>query len=886
MSVDPIATWVPGSVVLDEYQVQRMLGIGGMGQVFLLRSLVTGTRFAVKKARVQSAAERHRFLLELQTWFGLPEHPHFVKCQFFRTIDDDLAIFAEFVERGSASDALRRRDVWAMSDVLAVAIQIAWALHALHGLNLVHRDVKPANILIDSQNTAKLTDFGLSKARLQIEEMQSRKRLTSSTGTFEYCSPEQFEGEEIGPASDVWSWGLSLIEMFKGGVTWGPGIVAPDVLADHLRTQSQQTLRLVIPPKLAEILRGCFCKQPENRWQNMAGVAVELINIYREEVGHEYPRRPPTPLIPSVQQAPIHDRQSVVGVKWDDPEPWLRFAIQAAGGNPEGAAELLLPRKGTRRIQAVADLATFEEAHRILNQLVADGSQQLRPKLARLSAEKALVHMTVDDAPGALSLLDEAMRECRIEGSELAPDEIRAALNKGLLLERLGKHRDAKELYEQSIPVMEKLVAGNSDADMANDLAKLYHNLSNTLDELHDFNRAKEACDQAIRIRKSLTTENDRDDLARDLAMTYVARAVLWNKIGNQAQALLDYDKAFAGYEALIDRELLSGPIFEMATALINKAAIAEPLEAARLLEDAITLLRRLIEERGAVEAEPHLALAYHNGASVFFNHGELELALASTEESISILRRLVFKEGRHEYDQTLRLVYGTKGTILLHLDRDSSPEIGHDPPDDPASEIKRKALALEKYDDSQGAVALYEVAIEVYRRRTDIENLEGFPGPLAVTLINKAAVLVSLKEDEDAAIDCEEAISILTSLTAKDGLLSVADYLQTALVLKGQIAQRRGDLPGAMRCYEDQASMLSQVVAQNGKWQARYCLAMAYSNVATVAAQMRSRERANKLWNDALSLLGSIDEEEGVRPARDATQNIASLRRQFLGNL
>src|SRR5438309_10505616 len=80
--------WYPGQTLLDDFAVQRVLGEGGMGKVYLVKSRTTNMRFAVKRARGLSEGERRNFLAELQTWIDLPEHPNLVPCRFFRTVGD------------------------------------------------------------------------------------------------------------------------------------------------------------------------------------------------------------------------------------------------------------------------------------------------------------------------------------------------------------------------------------------------------------------------------------------------------------------------------------------------------------------------------------------------------------------------------------------------------------------------------------------------------------------------------------------------------------------------------------------------------------------------------------------------------------------------------
>src|SRR5262249_40428714 len=143
--------WAVGQVLLDDFEVERPLGRGGMGTVYLVRSRSTGRPFAVKtilEPNLGDAAPRGQFLHQPQTRIDLPDHPHLVACRFVRTIDDRLAIFAEYVDGGTLAEAIEGRRLARLDRVLDVAIQFAWGLHAAHERGLVHQDVKPSNVLL------------------------------------------------------------------------------------------------------------------------------------------------------------------------------------------------------------------------------------------------------------------------------------------------------------------------------------------------------------------------------------------------------------------------------------------------------------------------------------------------------------------------------------------------------------------------------------------------------------------------------------------------------------------------------------------------------------------------------------------------------------------
>ena len=208
-------------------------------------------------------------------------------------------------------------------------------------------------------------------------------------------------------ASDVWSWGLSVLEMFTGGVTWYSGAAAPLVLEDYAR-RGNETGGVPLPTPVAEILAPCFHVDPERRWTRMDEVAAALVRLFRSLTKHVYGRSVPVPLAPDIMAYPLHLRDSVLGVTWDDPRDWIVAAIQLRGGNPLDADARLLERRGTRKAQGIADLAAFEDAHQMF-QAMADAGRPVGRQLAALRGEKALVHANLDDMGGALSLLDRAI---------------------------------------------------------------------------------------------------------------------------------------------------------------------------------------------------------------------------------------------------------------------------------------------------------------------------------------------------------------------------------------------------------------------------------------------------------------------------------------------
>jgi predicted Zn finger-like uncharacterized protein len=370
--------WLEGKVILEDFAVQGKLGQGGFGEVYLVRSRSTDRLFAVKRARFRDAGSRSNFLAELQTWIDLPEHPHLVPCRFFRTVDDEVLIFADYVDGGTLAVWVRDRKLTRLEQILDVTIQTAWGLQAVHDRGLVHQDYKPGNVLMTAGGIARVTDFGLARAKARSGETaeDGTESILVSVGgrTPAYCSPEQARKQPISRKTDQWSWGVAVLEMFVGGPPCKVGPAAPHVMAAYLGAGPGDPRLPAMPRALADLLKRCFRQDPAERWPSMASVVEVLMGIYRDKIGHVYPR--PAPAIEHRKTRP-----DLCDWKTYEPRDVLIMALQAEGRDVTEADSLLPPRAGSPKAQAVADLATYEEAQQRYERLIETGSKALVPTI-------------------------------------------------------------------------------------------------------------------------------------------------------------------------------------------------------------------------------------------------------------------------------------------------------------------------------------------------------------------------------------------------------------------------------------------------------------------------------------------------------------------------
>ncbi|MGW7342576.1 WD40 repeat domain-containing serine/threonine protein kinase [Streptomyces sp. NPDC054854] len=307
------AVWRVGDVIDGRYKVSLVHERGGMGLVYRVRHLAWGIDLAVKCPRPElftSAVDRERFVNEAETWVSLGLHPNVCSCYYVRTMGGIPRVFAEYVPGGSLREWIDDRRLYqgghqeALARIMDVAIQVAWGLAHAHDRGLVHQDVKPDNVLLDGHGpqdlAAKVTDFGLARARAAAGtqsggDRPSDRTVMVPTGgmTRAYASPEQLAGKALGRRSDIYSFAVSILEMFTGGVNWMIGSVAGEVLTAYRAGGPEEDGLPQAPDAVADLLERCLEADPARRPGTMAEVAGSLAGIYRDVVGRPYPRVQP-----------------------------------------------------------------------------------------------------------------------------------------------------------------------------------------------------------------------------------------------------------------------------------------------------------------------------------------------------------------------------------------------------------------------------------------------------------------------------------------------------------------------------------------------------------------------------------------------------------------
>jgi len=268
---------------LAGYRLEALIGRGGMGVVYRAHDLALDRDVALKLLAPQLANDvsfRERFLTESRVAASL-EHPNVVPIHDAGEIDGQLYIAMRLVE-GSDLKAVLRQGPLEPARAVRILEQIAGALDAAHARGLVHRDVKPSNVLLDEREHAYLADFGLSR---YLGDAALPLGPAKSLGTADYVAPEQIRGEEVDGRADVYALGCLLYECLAGVPPFRRGTDAATLYAQLEEPPS-------VLPGLEEVLPRALAKEPAERY----GTCGELIEDARQALGIAEPKRSRWPI--------------------------------------------------------------------------------------------------------------------------------------------------------------------------------------------------------------------------------------------------------------------------------------------------------------------------------------------------------------------------------------------------------------------------------------------------------------------------------------------------------------------------------------------------------------------------------------------------------------
>jgi eukaryotic-like serine/threonine-protein kinase len=257
----------------DEYEIERQIGRGGMAAVFLARDLALNRHVAIKVMRpdlVDVEGLQDRFVIEARTAAQL-DHPGIVTVHAVRQRAGLLFIVMKYIEGHTLEGVLKNERTIEPSRAFAIGGRVAEALHFAHTEGVVHRDVKPSNIMIDLRGRPVVTDFGIAR----VMAGESITVAGSMLGTPTYMSPEQCRGQAATFASDQYALGVTLYEMIAGKPPFGGSMFE---LLDAHRNATPEPLSRFVPvdSELEQLVNRMLAKDPSQRWGSLGEVAERL----------------------------------------------------------------------------------------------------------------------------------------------------------------------------------------------------------------------------------------------------------------------------------------------------------------------------------------------------------------------------------------------------------------------------------------------------------------------------------------------------------------------------------------------------------------------------------------------------------------------------------
>jgi eukaryotic-like serine/threonine-protein kinase len=261
------------AVLGDRYRLGERIAGGGMGSVYRAVDESLGRHVAVKVLRRELAAEPaylERFRREARASAAL-SHPGVAGVYDYGELGGSAFIVMELVEGETLAERIAARGRLPWPEAFAIGEQVARALAAAHAHGLVHRDVKPGNVMVDAAARAKVTDFGIAKAAASAP----LTRTGMVVGSANYVAPEQAQGDDVGPAADQYSLGCVLFEAVTGSPPYR-GASAVAIAAQHVSAPVPDPRRPDLPVAAGDLIRRALAKSPEDRFTSAAAMADAL----------------------------------------------------------------------------------------------------------------------------------------------------------------------------------------------------------------------------------------------------------------------------------------------------------------------------------------------------------------------------------------------------------------------------------------------------------------------------------------------------------------------------------------------------------------------------------------------------------------------------------
>jgi tetratricopeptide (TPR) repeat protein len=579
---------------IEKYRLIRLLGSGGMGAVYLAHDPTLDRNVAIKfvaPERLGDAAARRRLIREARAAAAL-DHPAI--CAVHEVLTDPpgggACIVMAYVEGETLADRLKRGPL-EVREALSVTTQLTDALAAAHKRGIIHRDIKPQNIMLTGSGRPKLLDFGIAAVREPAEPTQTTETQTDPVGlvpggTAGYSSPEQVLGGAFDARSDLFSLGAVLFEALTGKRAFN-GRTAAEMHAQVLRHEAPaaSSLRPELTHEHDELCRQLLAKEPADRFQS-AEELLGALRVLTRDTAHPIPHTEAPAAAPAVRRPGRWIAFAGLAVVaalatwWSqqpDPLPavperaeyWYRLGTDSVR---EGAYD-----SGIRALEEAVKLApVYPQAHARLADAHSKLDQEREATRALMRATEYVPRLRSDDrirheAVQAMLLrdIDRSVAAYR-NLTERNPRDRGAWLDLGIALEEAGRPGEARDTYLKAINVDPQYAAAHL-------------RLGSLFGEEGQRDRALQAFAEAERLYKTAGRQEG------------ITEALL--KRGSLHDSLVELAEARAALEQARDLSAVTGNMFQNVRARLHLSSVLASegrfTEATRLASEAVDTARR-----------------------------------------------------------------------------------------------------------------------------------------------------------------------------------------------------------------------------------------------------------------------------------------------------